>query len=156
MKTILTFLLFVSLAVAQELPNAPSTQMDTQVHNVPNYALAPSTPRGKNKLFILAAVVGFEIAADAYDIHETEKGIKAGVAFEGNTFLIPDNGRPTASQLWRRDTFELGMAVTPSILGYVFRKSGLFYGGLAIPAVLGGKHISGGKQWADLLNKAGK
>src|SRR6266852_4253580 len=104
MKTFLALLLLASMAVAQDLPNAPSTQMDTQVYNVPNYALSAPTPRGKNKLFLLAAVVAFEVAADAYDIRKTEQGIKAGVAFKGNTFLISDNGRPTAGQLWRRDT----------------------------------------------------
>lgn len=156
MNSLLTFLLLTTMAAAQGLPNAPSTQMATQVHNVPNYALSAPTPRGKNKLFILAAMVVFEVAADAYDIKKTEQGIKAGVAFEGNTFLIPDNGRPTAGQLWRRDTLELGLGITPSILGYILRKPTLFYGGLSIPVILGGKHISGGKQWADLLNKAGK
>jgi len=114
---------------------------------------APKSPkRGKKKLLFLAAAVAFELLAAHYDISETEKGLKAGVAVEGNTFLVGQH--PSAAALWGRDALMLGITATPSTLAYIFRNQPFYYGGLAALIVLGAKHIQGGDEWKSLLQKA--
>ena len=106
--------------------------------------------RGVKHLIALGGALAFAIVADHYDISETEKGIKAGVAVEGNTWLIGTD-KPTAGQLYKRDLLVIGLSATPSVLAHIFRAPALFYGGLSMPVVLGVKHISGGNQWKRLL-----
>ncbi|MGO8797113.1 MAG: hypothetical protein ACLQLC_20025 [Candidatus Sulfotelmatobacter sp.] len=106
--------------------------------------------RGVKQLIALGGALAFAIVADHYDISETEKGIKAGVAVEGNTWFIGTD-KPTAGQLYKRDLLVIGVTATPSVLAHIFRAPALFYGGLSMPVVMGMKHISGGNQWKRLL-----
>jgi hypothetical protein len=149
MKRILIALLFTSSLFAQELPNAPQPQQQPEnvVHNYSTKFTAPS--RGPKKLWALAGVVGFAVATDIYDVTETEKGLKAGVAVEGNTWLV--GSKPKAGALYGRDLLVIGFTASPSVLAYVFRKPEFFFAGLGGPIVIGCKHIHGGNQWKALL-----
>ena len=150
LRVIVAALALVTAAFAQ-LPDAPQPQFtDYSVHNYAS-TFKPEA-RGKKKLFILAATTGFELIADSYDIHETEKGLKAGVALEGNTWLV--GSRPSAKALWGQSSLELGLTMAPAVLSYVFRQTALYYGTAGAPVILAIKHIQGGNQWKALL--AGK
>jgi hypothetical protein len=143
---------------AQGLPDAPSAIRGVRfdlVEPAPvqlQSIVADSNfnePRGRKKLLVLAGAVAFELLANRYDVSETEKGIKAGVALEDYTWLV--GSKPTAGQLYARDLLTVGILVTPSIVAYAFRRMEPFYGGLSLPVVLGCKHISGGNSWKALL-----
>lgn len=41
-----------------------------------------------NFLFCFSGAVAFAFGCDIYDVIMTEKGLKAGVAVEGNAFLV--------------------------------------------------------------------
>jgi hypothetical protein len=110
---------------------------------------AQDQPRGKKKFLLVAGASVFEIAANHYDTVETEKGLRAAVAVEGNTWLV--GSHPSAGALYRRDALQLGITVSPSILFYKLRQWSLFYGSASAPAGLGLGHISGGRRWAKLL-----
>ena len=104
-------------------------------------------------LLLLVIALLFYFGCDIYDVRMTEKGIKAGVAIEGNTFLLGTD-KPTALAEYLRDTVELLIAVGPAIVFLALRKpelKPLFYGALAGPVALGGKHILGGLAWKKLL-----
>lgn len=118
------------------------------VHN--DFAVLKAQPRGKKKLLALAGVVGFAIAADIYDVRETEKGLKAGVAVEGNTWLV--GSKPKAGPLYRRDLLVIGLTTMPSVIAYAAHHMEFFYAGLVGPVIIGAKHINGGNQWKDLLS----
>lgn len=158
-------MLLVSLGISQgqnaELPDAPSAVMEAAwAQNTPStrpalsYEKPTVKPRGKKKLLALAGVVAFSLATEVYDIRETEKGLKAGVAQEGYTFLV--GSHPSAHALYTRDTITLGLLTIPSLLGYFYRKPVLYYSMLSIPAAQGIDHIQGGNQWKDLLQEVGK
>ena len=132
MKIAVSLVLLSATAFAQ-LPDAPKD------HRVPEKAA-------------FAAALTFEVATDRYDISQTEKGLKAGVAIEGNTFLLGTN-KPTAGQLWKIDAVFTAITITPSVLAYIFHKKEWFYAGLACPFAYGLRHIQGGKQWATLLKE---
>jgi hypothetical protein len=150
LRSVIVAALLIGAAFAQGLPDAPQPQ-PAEVYVVHNSFAAPkSEPRGKKKLLALAGVVGFAIATDVYDVSETEKGLKAGVAVEGNTFLVSSD-KPTAGQLYRRDLFVIGLSATPSVVAYAFHKTEFFYAGLVGPVAVGIKHIQGGNQWKSLL-----
>jgi hypothetical protein len=113
-------------------------------------AAAEEPPRHKSGLAALAGAVGFAVAANVYDARETERGLRLGVAVEGNTFLVGTH--PSARALYLRDIPIIGLASTPSILGYVFRsRTWLFAGLVGGPGVVGVKHIQGGRAWARLI-----
>ena len=167
MKTIVlaALMLLVSLGISQgqnaELPDAPSAVMEAAwAQNTPNtrpvlsYEKPPVKPRGKKKLLALAGVVAFAVAADVYDVRETEKGLKAGVAQEDYTWLV--GSHPSARALYARDSLVLGITTTPSVLSYIFHRNELYYGFLSAPVVYGIKHIQGGNQWKNLLQEVGK
>ncbi len=101
------------------------------------------------KVIVLAAGLAWAIGCDVYDITLTEKGIKAGVAVEGNTWLV--GTKPGAVALYLRDSLETGIATAPCILACIFNNAPLFWGFLIAPLLSGVKHILGGKQWATLL-----
>jgi hypothetical protein len=158
--TAIVALLFVSsLTVAQALPDAPSAvrpaYLGTEVHQTAefaqNYTPLETESRHPRRLLALAGVVGFAVAADVYDVTETEKGLKAGVAFEGNIWLLPSD-KPTAGQLYRRDLLIVGLWASPSVLAWVLRKPEFFFAGLVGPAAIGVKHIGGGNAWKRLLD----
>lgn len=103
---------------------------------------------------MLAAFItalAFAVAGDIYDVTLTEKGIKAGVAVEGNTFLVKNN-KPTAVALYLRDSLVTGLATAPSIIALAYGNKALFYGFLVGPIVSGVKHVGGGLAWRKLLN----
>lgn len=100
----------------------------------------------------LILAVLFCVACDIYDVRLTVKGLKAGVAVEGNTFLI--GPRPSALALYLRDTLLLAFASGPAILFHFLGNDPLYYGACIGPVVYGIRHIKGGRAWADLL--AGK
>jgi len=155
---ILLLLALCPRAFAQELPDDPS-QIRIRFDPVEPAPITQSWPiaadstfresRGRKKLLALTGAVAFEVAANHYDVSETEKGLKAGVAIEGYTWLVGSS--PSAGQLYGRDLLTVGIVVAPSVVAYVFRRTEFFYGGLAGPVVLGCKHISGGNQWKALL-----
>lgn len=157
-SVMLLLLTLCPCAFTQELPDAPSAVRSIRFDSVepapiqsrpidanPNFR----EPRGRKKLLALAGVVAFEVAANHYDISETEKGLKAGVAIEDYTWLV--GSRPSAGPLYARDLLTVGILATPSVLAYIFRRMDLFYGFLPGPVVMGYKHISGGNQWKALL-----
>jgi hypothetical protein len=96
--------------------------------------------------------VGFGIVADRYDVSETEKGLKAGVAVERYTWLV--GNKPSAGRLYARDMLVLGITATPSVMGYLWRHAESYYGGLGAPMTLAVKHIYAGKGWRRLLKGA--
>jgi hypothetical protein len=145
-------------AFAQNPPDAPSTRRGIRPELVEPAPVQSQSivdgsnfhePRGRKKLFVLAGAVAFEVVTNRYDVSETEKGMKAGVALEDYTWLV--GSKPTSGQLYARDLLTVGILVTPSIVAYVFRRKDLFYGGLSLPVVMGYKHISGGNSWKALL-----
>ena len=103
---------------------------------------------------IFVLVLGFAIACDIYDVVMTEKGIRAGVGVEGNTWLV--GTKPTALKLYLRDSLVLAMTVAPSIFAALIGRPELFYGFLIGPFVFGVKHIQGGRQWRWALNNPTK
>lgn len=93
----------------------------------------------------ILAVLAFAAGA-AYDIEQTEIGLKKGVAVEGNTFLV--GSKPTVLRLLLRDSLYLSIMV---LLG-LFVHPALLVG----PAIAGGlKHLVGGLKWRN-LNNGGK
>ncbi len=101
------------------------------------------------KILALAVGLAWAIGCDIYDVTLTEKGIKAGVAVEGNDWLV--GAKPSAVALYLRDSLETGLATTPCILALIFNSSPFFWAGIVAPVLVGVKHIMGGRQWATLL-----
>lgn len=100
------------------------------------------------EFFILGSAAFCE-AAGIYDVVMTEKGLKAKVAVEGNTWLVGTN--PTAVALYLRDNLTLALTLAPSLVALVAHNTGFAIGGCAGPVVYGVKHILGGRSWAKLL-----
>lgn len=93
------------------------------------------------------AAAAIAVGGSAYDITQTVKGIKAGIASEGNTFLV--GSKPSAKALILRDTLMALIFVVPSVV------TTLIVGGsasflLAAPVAFGGKHYLGGRKWAKI------
>ena len=103
-------------------------------------------------ILYVVVIVSFALAVlfDLYDITMTVQGIKAGVAVEGNTFLV--GTKPGFVRLLVRDML---IPILPiGLLGLIFG-----YGnGYACPVffvplfLLALKHYHGGRQWVTLLN----
>jgi hypothetical protein len=106
--------------------------------------------RGKKKLLWLVGSSILEQAANHYDTVETLRGIRAGVAVEGNTWLVGTH--PSVRALYLRDAMTLGIIVSPSLVAYKFRKMPFFYAGCVGPLVMGIKHVNAGKKWQSLIN----
>jgi hypothetical protein len=98
---------------------------------------------------LLAVALSLAVAADIYDVSMTEKGLKAGVAVEGYTWLVGE--KPSAKALYLRDTLVLAMTAAPSAVAYFLGNAPLAFGCLAGPAVLAVKHVIGGRKWKKLL-----
>lgn len=103
---------------------------------------------------LLAVSLALGVAGDIYDVILTEKGLKAGVAAEGNQWLSSIVGtKPSAVGLYFRDSIVLALCVAPTALcATVFHNLPLAYGALAGPVAYGAKHVLGGLQWRTLLN----
>src|SRR5208282_2033113 len=102
--------------------------------------------------FILLLIISvvFCVVCGVYDVMMTQKGLKAGVAVESNTWLIGD--KPSAKALYLRDALLLLFCITPALFfAFVFHNVPLQYAGLVSPVVYGVKHILGGLAWRALL-----
>jgi len=92
---------------------------------------------------LLFASVAIAVAGDIYDVITSEKCFAKG-AVETFTFLIGDNKRPSAVQLYLRDSVVLAACVAPSVLcATVFHNLPVAYGGLIAPILYGVKHYKG-------------
>lgn len=105
-------------------------------------------------LLVVAACLTFAVLADLYDIRLTVRGIKAGVAVEGNEAVVKlaRTDKPSFRQLLIINMLFPIMPV--GFLGLIFA-----YGNSVAAAIpfsvalflIGLKHILGGRQWAFLL-----
>jgi hypothetical protein len=102
-----------------------------------------------NYLF-LALAVAFAFGCDIYDVTETEKGIKAGLGVEANTFWVGTD-KPSATALYLRDGAVIALSALGSILALVLHVTPLFFAGLVGPVIAGILHLKGGREWALLL-----
>ena len=105
-------------------------------------------------ILALIIVLIFAIICDVFDVTQTEAGLAAGVAVEGNTWLV--GTKPTALKLYFRDTLVLLLCSTPSIVAYIYDNPVFYYAFLISPIVFGIKHILGGLAWDKLLKAIGK
>jgi hypothetical protein len=101
-------------------------------------------------LVVLGSIVFCE-ACGVYDVMMTEKGLRAGVAVEGNTWLVGE--KPTAMALYLRDNLSLVLSSLPAIVMLFLHNTPLAYGCSAAPVAYGVKHIIGARKWAKLLKK---
>jgi hypothetical protein len=101
------------------------------------------------ELLIFIAALAFYVGCDIYDVVLTEKGIKAGVAVEGNTFLVGE--KPSAVALYLRDAFVTGLVTAPCAIALAVHNAPFFWGGLVAPIICGVKHVIGGRNWSILL-----
>lgn len=97
---------------------------------------------------IMLVVIALVVLSDVYDVAQTERGIKAGVAVEAFSRLV--GSKPTAVALYLRDSLLLLLVTTPSVLLH-FVNAPAAYGALLGPLIYGVKHIRGGREWARLL-----
>jgi len=102
------------------------------------------------ELIYFASASAFALGCQAYDTYMTEKGLKAGVAIEGNSWLV--GPKPSALALSLRDVPITLLTAIPALVAFHFDNTGLFYASLAGPIAVGIKHILGGRSWAALLN----
>lgn len=105
-------------------------------------------------LFVLAVV------AAAADASETEIGIKAGVAVEGNSAIdwIWRTQKPTFGETFAYDLVRLGIFAGLGVAGELVHGKLTFGIPFAIAALiaLGLKHYQGARQWAWLIKNPGK
>jgi hypothetical protein len=158
MKSLIVFaLLALSSCFAQTLPDTPSAtpaylKGDTQVVNAYDKDNTLTVKTHNHYSLRLLALVGadvFEQAANYYDVTETEKGIKAGVAVEASCCI---GRKPEAHKFYVKDGITLGLIDLPSLFAYKYHSTSWFYGGLVGPIVYGVKHIHGGDEWKELLH----
>jgi hypothetical protein len=98
---------------------------------------------------LLGVALAGAVAGDLYDVAMTEKGIKAGVAVEGNDWLVGQ--KPSALALYLRDSLVLAFCVAPTaLLATVFHNLPLAYGALISPVIYGYVHLQGGLAWKKL------
>lgn len=100
---------------------------------------------------IYAVAVAAALCANAYDIVVTEEGIKAGVAVEGNDWLV--GPKPSALALYLRDGLINLPFIALPLVSHILGNDPLAYGSLAGLAVIAIKHVMGGRAWAKLLLK---
>ncbi len=110
----------------------------------------PCPHRNVKLLSVLAGVITFEMVAARYDRNETEKGLKLGVAYEGNTWLLGTN-HPSWAQLFHRDLIEAGLSASPAFLLWFFHKKAAYLSTSMAPVGMGFGHIEGGNQWKTLI-----
>jgi hypothetical protein len=102
------------------------------------------------EVLLLVIAVAFAFGADVFDVSETVKGIKAGLAVEANTFWVGTD-KPSATQLYLRDGAVIALASALSVVALALHTLPLFYAGLSGPVIAGALHINGGRAWAKLL-----
>ena len=92
---------------------------------------------------VLAAIsLVVAVAGDVYDVTLTSRGLKKGLAVEGNTWLIGD--KPSTRALYLRDALVLGFCMVPFIAAFLLGNIPVAIGALASPVVYGIKHYHGG------------
>lgn len=99
--------------------------------------------------YLFAAFAAAAFAADVYDVTQTEKGLKAGIAVESFTWLV--GTKPTAKALYLRDALLIAITLFFPVLFHFKGNAPLAYGALISPAVAAIKHVLGGRAWANLL-----
>jgi hypothetical protein len=99
---------------------------------------------------VIALALAVAVAGEVYDVTLSTRGIKAGVAVEGNDWLVGIN--PSARALYLRDSI-LGVvfAIVPAVC-VALAGTAAAYPILAGPVLFGLKHYSGGRKWAKMLN----
>lgn len=102
-------------------------------------------------VLLLAVAFALDAASGIYDATLTSRGLKAGVAVEGNTWLI--GTKPSNLALHLRNIMFLVASSLPAALALYFGNIPVAMGFLAGPAVDAYKHIAGGRAWAALLRK---
>lgn len=102
-------------------------------------------------LLALMCSILFEAVAGVFDNVMTQRGLKAGVAVEGNTWLVGQH--PSATALYLRDGLLLAAVSAPAIMAALFHNTPLAVGFCAGPVVLGAQHIKGALAWKKLLTK---
>jgi hypothetical protein len=100
---------------------------------------------------VYAVALAAALAGNAYDIYTTEKGLKAGVAVEGNDWLV--GPKPSALALALRDGLIDSPFIALPLVSHILGNDPLAYGSLAGLAVIAIKHVMGGRAWAKLLLK---
>ena len=147
-------LVLTSPAFAQ-LPDAPLPQYNSQekyntvVHNEPS--TFKSTKDGHAWIYTFTGLTAGAVAADIYDVHESELAYKRG-AVEASSFLVCGDKlgvvcRPSASALYIRDlgvTYVL--AAAPALVFHALHLKPLAWGALTMPGVFIVKHIQGGNK----------
>jgi hypothetical protein len=98
---------------------------------------------------LFALAVSAAIAADVYDVHMTEKGIKAGVAVESFDWLV--GSKPSATRLYMRDLGLIALASMPALVIYLCGGTPAAFGCLMAPLAVAARHIQGGLAWKKLL-----
>lgn len=101
------------------------------------------------RFLFLIFFVGLAAACSTYDNIMTQKGLRAGVGIEANSWLV--GTKPTAAKLYIRDAVLFGLLFLPSMWGLAIGVSALFYPFLFPPFLLCLKHIQGGRQWRWML-----
>lgn len=102
-------------------------------------------------LVSLLLALSAAVAGEVFDVTLTVRGIKAGVAVEGTSYLIGD--KPSARALYLRD---IGITMLPMFVAgllAVHYDHPIGYGVATWFAVLAVKHIQGGLAWRKLLSK---
>lgn len=146
-------LVLADMASCQTIPDTPQPQY-LRSESQPSYTTKTPNARARSRvgLAAIAGAVVFEQAAAIFDATETERGLRAGVAVEGNTFLV--GSHPSFKALEARDAMYVGLCITPSMLGYIFHRNDVLFGGLVAPVTFGVKHIYAARQWRALLGGA--
>jgi hypothetical protein len=98
-----------------------------------------------------AAAVATAIAADVYDVRNTEVGLKAGVAVESFDWLV--GTKPSATRLYLRDLGLIAAASIPALALFLLGSVPAAFGCLAAPLAVAARHIQGGLAWKKLLKK---
>jgi len=101
---------------------------------------------------LIALLIAFlaAVAAEIFDVTMTEKGLKAGVALERNTWLV--GSKPSAKALYLRDLLIIVPFLALGLVAVHF-KHPIVYGFIAPLAVRAVQHIKGGLEWKKLLSK---
>lgn len=124
----------------------------TEVHNY--YPIKPVKHYNHHNKdwFVFAGALAFEQYGAVYDAKWSERGIRSGIAVEGNTFLLGTD-KPTFWQLERRDlTFYVPILSVAPVVAKLTHHRPWFFGSLSGFAALGVSHIQGGSQWKKLIN----
>jgi len=147
MTRFLTLALLCGTALAQ-LPDAP-VPAGVRFSDYATPSMRQPEPRSHKPLWALAGVVAFDTVAGLYDAHETTHGLHDGSGYvEGNPWLIGTH--PSYRALEARNVLQMGLAATPGLLSWAWRRKPLAWAFLVGPVVDGVKHLQGARAWVAL------